>query len=92
MSEVAWISTESTMPAVGKDVLVAGEWGYCGKEPCRFVDIGIYWGSPEKRNQNIPADAERWYTAGEWYEGQEIYRITHWAEMPKHPLATNSGN
>ena len=78
MNKVRWIKVSDELPEFNKEVWIAGEMKYdFEEEPERFVDVG--W-MGYKYEQN---------TYNDWYEGQQYFKITHWAHLdePKHPLA-----
>lgn len=78
MEKVRWIKVTDELPQSDKDVWIAGEmkWDF-EEEPERFVDVGWL----DYHNE--------WNTYSDWYEGQQYFKITHWAQLnkPKHPLA-----
>lgn len=80
-----WIKTSERLPDTDKYVWVAGEMKYNHqKDIDRFVDIGWLDSSCENAN----SDAIKWHTINDWYEGQEYFEVTHWAEIkrPNHPI------
>ena len=80
-----WIKTSERLPDTDRYVWVAGEMKYnFQKDIDRFVDIGWLDSSCENAN----SDAIKWYTINDWDEGQEYFKITHWAEIkrPNHPI------
>lgn len=59
---------------------IAGEMKYkYEKELIFFTDMA--WFHPEEKE-----DVYIWQTYNDWYEGQEHYKITHWAEFEKPTL------
>lgn len=59
---------------------IAGEMKYKNeKELIFFTDMA--WFHPEGKE-----DVYIWQTYNDWYEGQEYYKITHWAEFEKPTL------
>ena len=83
-----WISVKDRLPNVFEEVLVAGEMRYeSDAELEKFVDIGSFVNGEPFFNSNprTPADVFAWSTNNDWYEGQQIYRITHWMPLPEPP-------
>lgn len=80
-----WIDVNEDMPFPYDIVYVAGEMKYDYDNSVEyFTDTG--WLNPQYMDGNHP-DWRRWTTDNDWYEGQEYFKITHWAELPelKHP-------
>ena len=81
-----WIKTADRLPEpyIHDYVWVAGEMKYNHEEECeKFVDIG--WLNPD--NEKETEDCYKWSTINDWWEGQQYFKITHWAEIkfPHHP-------
>ena len=78
-----WIKTSERLPATDRYVWVAGEMKYnYQKDIDRFVDIG--WLNQD--NEKETEDYYKWSTIDDWWEGQQYFKITHWAEIkiPHH--------
>lgn len=82
-NDIEWVKTSERLPDVGENVWVAGEMKYRHEKKVeKFVDIGWL-----NQNNKKTEDYYRWETYNDWYEGQQYFKITHWAEIkfPNHP-------
>lgn len=79
--EIKWNEIEKVgLPEYSHKVWVAGEMpGNEDGEMVYFVARGRL-------------DVDKWKSAKDWYERQDYFKVTHWAEInkqikkPKHPL------
>ena len=83
-NDIEWIKISERLPNVGEYVWVAGEMKYTHEKECtKFVDLGWLNQNDRKKTE----DYYRWDTTNDWYEGQQYFKITHWAEIkyPSYP-------
>lgn len=73
-----WIPMKEMLPEIMSTVIVAGRMRYAWKnEFVRFVDVAQYTG-------------EGFFeTFNDWYEGQDVFEITHWMPLPEEPKGGN---
>lgn len=61
----------------GRVYWVAGEMKYENEKELEFF-TDMAWFHPEEKRKE---DVYIWHTHNDWYEGQQHYKITHWAEF-----------